>query len=106
QIIHATRGPANTPAQCAMVAIANGAHPNVCCVARHPACVTTGALQQIANLITYFGGKPVSYSMPASPMHLYNTLASGKAVILHVRSGQSTSHVVVVRGMSFVPTPY
>jgi hypothetical protein len=38
-------------------------------------------------------------------MTLYQTLASGRAVILHIRSGVSTSHVVVLRGMAFVETP-
>jgi len=38
-------------------------------------------------------------------MVLYHTLASGRPVILHVRSGMSSSHVIVLRGMSFTQTP-
>ena len=58
QIILASQGPANTPPQCALVAMANGANPSVCCSeARNPACVTAGSLQQIQYLIGRFGGQ-------------------------------------------------
>ena len=105
QMVHFIKGPAHTPPQCGMVAIANGGHPDVCCVNRHPACRRTGSLQQIAALIGNFGGRFVAYAPPANPMALYQTLATGRAVILHIRSGMSSSHVVVLRGMSFMQTP-
>jgi hypothetical protein len=105
QIIHVMRGPAQTPAQCALVAIANNAHPDQCCVQRNPACVRVGTLPQISLLIGHFGGRFASYARPADPMTVYGTLASGRAMILHIRSGISSSHVVVLRGMAFVPTP-
>ena len=105
QIIMASRGPQQTPAQCALVAIANGAHPQVCCAQANPACVRTGALQQIQFLIAHFGGRYSTLAPPADPMTLYQTLASGKAVILHIASGQM-NHVVVLRGMWFQQTQF
>ena len=106
QIIHATHGPAQTPPQCALVAIGNGAHPAVCCNQPNPACVRTGSFPQIAGLIAQFGGRTSNYAPPANPMALYQTLASGRAIILHIRSGAMSTHVVVLRGMSFMQTPY
>ncbi|UDF37606.1 UNVERIFIED_ORG: hypothetical protein LHJ69_11245 [Shinella sp. XGS7] len=105
QIVLATRGPQNTPPQCALVAMANNAHPSVCCNGPNPACVTTGSIPQIQGLIAYFGGRYSTYAPPANPMALYSTLASGRAIILQLRTGQTSAHVVVVRGMSFISTP-
>lgn len=111
QIILASRGPASTPAQCEMVAVANGAHPATCCDGfgrfnGNPQCVVTGSTRQIQALIAHYGGRASSYAPPADPGTLYRTLASGRAVILQLRSGAQTAHVVVLRGMSFVRTPY
>jgi hypothetical protein len=103
QIIHAVRGPQATPAQCQLVAMSSGVHPGICCGNRLQ-CRRTGALAEIANLIGQFSGRPSSYERPADAMALYRTLQSRRAVILHIRSGQTTSHVVVLRGMSFVQT--
>ena len=107
QIILARQGPANTPPQCALVAMANGAHPNVCCsgLGNHN-CVKTGSLQQIQYLIGQFGGSYSSIQPPANPMVLYNTLASGRPIILQVKTGQMSAHVVVLTGMSFVPNGF
>lgn len=105
QIILSSRGQSNTPAQCALVATANGANPAACCSGYNPACVTTGSIPQIQNLIHYFGGLTSNYAPPTDPMTLYRTLASGHAVIVQLRTGQSSAHVVVVRGMSFFPGP-
>ena len=104
QLILANQGQA--PNQCALVAIANGAHPNVCCSGYNPACVKTGAIPQMAGLIQMFGRTATAYAPPADAMTLYRTLRSGRAVILQVRSGATSTHVVVLRGMSFVQTPY
>jgi hypothetical protein len=107
QIIAATQGPQNTPPQCALVAQAYGAAAGVCCSGYgNPACVRTGSLPQIQMLIRAFGGRPSQIAPPADPMTLYNTLASGRAIILHVRSGISSTHVVVLRGMAFVPNGF
>lgn len=106
QIIAAVQGPLQTPAQCALVAMANGAPPGACCSYPNPACVITGSIPQIQGLIAQFGGHYSSYAPPTDPMTLYNTLAAGHPVILQIQSGPHSAHVIVVRGMSFVPTPY
>lgn len=105
QIVLATRGPQKTPSQCALVAMANGVPPGECCSRYNPACVRTGSIPQIQWLIAQFGGRYSSYAPPTNPMTLYRTLSSGRAIILQLRTGQQSAHVVVVRGMSFLPTP-
>lgn len=102
QIIEWSKG--QSPPQCALVAVANGANPNACCGTNNPACVRTGSLQQIQGLIQHYGGTYSSISPPADPIALYRTLQAGKPIILHVRSGQTSSHVVVLTGMAFVRT--
>lgn len=67
QIIHATSGPVQTPPQCALVAMANGAHPAVCCNQPNPACLRTGSFPQIAGLIQQFGGRTSSYALLRTP---------------------------------------
>jgi len=102
QIILASQGPINTPSQCALVAMANGVNPNFCCSGNgNPSCVRTGSLQQIQHLVGKFGGSYSSLQPPTNPMILYNTLASGRPIILQVKTGITTAHVVVLTGMSF-----
>lgn len=105
QIVLASRGPQATPPQCALVAMANGAPPGACCGGYNPACVRTGSISQIQGIIAQFGGRFSTYAPPADPMTLYRTLASGRAIILQLRTGQQSAHVVVVRGMAFMPSP-
>ena len=106
QIIAHSRGQAHTPQQCALVAVANGAHPHACCGTYNPACVRTGSLPQIAGLIQMFGGRSSQYALPADASALYRTLSNGSPVILHVSTGMMTSHVVVVTGMHYQPMPW
>jgi len=106
QIIFASRGQAGTPAQCALVAMANGAPPQACCGGYNPNCVRVGSLPQIQFLIAQFGGRYSQIAPPADPMALYNTLAGGHPIILHVASGMGASHVVVLRGMWFQQTQF
>jgi hypothetical protein len=63
-------------------------------------------MPQVQALIQAFGGRPSQLAPPTDPMTLYRTLASRRAVILHVRSGISNTHVVVLRGMAFVPNGF
>jgi hypothetical protein len=88
------------------VALANGAAPGFCCSGYNPMCIRTGTLPQIAALIREFGGRASTYAPPTDPMTLYRTLAAGRPLVLHVRSSLTTSHVVVLRGMTFVQRPY
>lgn len=106
QIILRSQGPQRTPPQCALVAIANGAPPAACCSYPNPQCLRTGSLPQIQGLIAHFGGRFSSLAPPTDPMTLYRTLASGRPIILSVRTGIASAHVVVLRGMSFMNTPY
>lgn len=107
QIILSRQGPISTPPQCALVAMANGAHPNICCSGMgNPSCVKTGSLQQIQYLIGHFGGSYSSIQPPTNPMLLYSTLASGRPIILQVQTGVISAHVVVLTGMSFVPNGF
>jgi len=109
QIIAAKNGP-NTPAQCAMAGAATGVPPDACC-GGHPQCIRPGALQEIQQLLAYFGGSYSSLAPPADPMTLYNTLSMGYAVILQLSTVPpgttgGMAHVVVLRGMSWQQTPY
>lgn len=104
QIIMASRGQQATPPQCALVAMANGADPGVCCNGYNQQCVRTGTLDQIQKLIAQFGGRYSNMAAPTDPMTLYQALAGGHAVILALQSQPGAGHVVVVRGMSFAPT--
>lgn len=104
QIIAASRGRQSTPAQCALVAMANGAEPGVCCNGYNQQCVRPGSLEQIQGLIAQFGGRYSGFAEPTDPMTLYRTLAGGHAVILALQTGPQMNHVVVLRGMSFVQT--
>ncbi|MDO6568598.1 papain-like cysteine protease family protein [Alteromonas sp. 1_MG-2023] len=105
QIIAAINGPQNTPQQCVMVAIANNASPQYCCN-NTQGCMVTGSLQQIQSLIAHFGGRYSSIAPPADPMTIYNALASGKAIIMAVRSSPYSGHVVVIRGMHWIQTRF
>ena len=101
QIIYWLQG--DSPPQCALVEAANGAPPEVCCVYQNPGCFTTGSLSQIQFLISYFGGSSSSLAPPADPMTVYNTLASGRPIIMAVQNSPFSGHVVVLTGMSWVP---
>lgn len=102
QIIYRLQGAA--PPQCELVAAAFNTAPQYCCQAPTP-CMTTGSLQQIQALIAYYGGRWSSTAPPANPMVVYQTLASGRAIIMAVQSSPYSGHVVVIRGMAWVPTP-
>lgn len=108
QIVAASHGMSATPPQCELVETAYGAAPGTCCGGYNPACERPGSFAQIQGLIREFGGRMSHYSPPASPMALYQTLSAGRAVILQLRmsAGPGISHVVVVRGMSWIATPY
>jgi hypothetical protein len=89
--------------QCAIVAVGNGHPPGACCAFPHPSCVVTGSFNQIQQLIGYYGGSYSVMTPPANAMTLYNTLASGRPVVFEIGAGPGITHVVVVRGMRFVP---
>ncbi len=104
QIILRLQGPASTPPQCALVATAFNQSPQFCCQYPTP-CSTTGSLQQIQQLIGYFGGAWSSIALPTNAMTVYQTLATGRAIIMAVQSTPFLGHVVVIRGMEWIQTP-
>ena len=103
QIILRLNGPTATPPQCQLVATAFNLAPQYCCQAPTP-CMTTGSLQQIQALIAYYGGHWSSIAPPTDPMTIYQTLASGRAIIMAVQSSPYSGHVVIIRGMAWVTT--
>jgi len=103
QIIMFSQGLQRTPPQCALVAIANNAPPEVCSSGYNPLCVRPGSIRQIQKLIAYFGGRYTTIAPPTDPLTIYRTLASGRPIILQVKTGIQSGHVVVLRGMSFIP---
>lgn len=105
QIILARVGPARTPPQCALVAMANNTPPPFCCSGFNPQCVIPGSIPQIQFLIQQFGMTYTRFAPPTDPMTLYNTLRAGNVIILQVQTGAMSNHVIVLRGMYFQPTP-
>jgi hypothetical protein len=95
----------STPIQCALVAAANDAPEGACCSYYNPACVVTGSIPQIQRLIAQFGASYSSVAPPADATVLYNTLASGRAIILQISTGGAMAHVVVLQGMDWEMTP-
>jgi hypothetical protein len=79
--------------------------PSGICCNNPAACLATGSLQQIQALIHHFGGHASQIAPPTDPMTLYHTLRLGKPIIMAVQSTPFSGHVVVVRGMAWVPTP-
>jgi hypothetical protein len=104
QIIHKINGPLGTPQQCQLVGVAFNKGAQYCCQTPTP-CMTTGTLEQIQGLIAYFGGHWSWLSPPANPIAIYQTLSSGHAIIMAVQSSPYSGHVVVIRGMAWIPTP-
>ncbi|UYV39271.1 hypothetical protein N4R57_09840 [Rhodobacteraceae bacterium D3-12] len=97
------------PHQCAMVSKANGYGKPICCnppSQYQNACFRTGHTQEIMQLLQATGAGVASYNPPANPMVLYQTLRSGRPIILQVQSTPFSGHVVVLTGMEWVKTPY
>lgn len=101
------------PHQCAMVSKANGFNQPICCAspyslspAAKQACYRTGQTQEIMQLLQATGAGAATYNPPAHPMVLYNTLNSGRPIILQVQSTPYSGHVVVLTGMAWQQTPY
>lgn len=105
QIIFRLKGPSQTPPQCVLVSTAFNIPPGYCCQFPSP-CMSTGSLQQIQALIAFYGGSWSSIAQPTNPVTIYRTLASGRAIIMAVQSSPYSGHVVVLRGMAWVSTPF
>lgn len=115
QIAHwkSQTNPNSSPHQCELVSFANGMPQPLCCnaaaVNANPMlaqqCIRTGQDQEIMQLLNMVSNSVASYALPAHPMALYNTLASGRPIILKLQNTPYSGHVVVLRGMAWVQTP-
>lgn len=111
QIVHWKTGspPPMTPHQCELVSYANGMPQPLCCQGNPfyaNQCLRTGHTQEIMGLIGATGAGVATFNPPADPMTLYNTLASGRPIILQLQQTPFQGHVVVLRGMSWVQTAF
>lgn len=89
-IVYAT---GNSPSQCELVARATGI----------PRCPDRlGHINEIRSLVAFYGGRPSALTPPAAPGALYQELAAGRPIVLHLNTGGG--HFVVVRGMHFDPS--
>jgi hypothetical protein len=94
-----------SPDQCELVASAYRRDVGKCCESPET-CDLAGNLQQIQFLIRKYGGHHSSIAPPADALILYNTLTSGKAIILFLQTTPYIGHYVVLTGMEFIQTPY
>jgi hypothetical protein len=108
QVIRWRNGGAG-PSQAELVALANGFSPQACLQLPnqmvYQACMRTGGLGEIQQLLAHFGGGASFAAPPAHPVHLYNMLAQQRPVILAVQTTPFSGHVVVLRGMLPAPDP-
>lgn len=88
--------------QCQMMSIGHGMPPQACCADARP-CARPGQLDEIQRLIAHFGGRFNQLSPPQDPMSVYQHLRRGTPIIASINSGMGMGHVVVIRGMRFVP---
>ena len=104
QVILWLKGPAQTPSQCYLVAVAKNVDPQACCAYPMNFAVP-GSLYDVQNLILYFGGHASTIAAPTDPYTLFNTLSAGRAIIMFVRTSPYSNHFIVIRGMTFNPDP-
>lgn|GEM_PF-2406973 len=93
-------------AQCQMLEQIHGFPPGACCVPPAQQCARPAqGLQEVQQALMAFGGVRSIHTTPLAPMQLYSILQHGDPVIVHIRSGVVSSHVVVARGMRFEAMP-
>lgn len=90
-----------SPSQCQMMEIGYRTLPGACC-GNPRACMRGGTgMQELQQVIRYFGGVATTWTPPSDPMTLYNVLAQNQAVVAQVKVSDLGTHVVVIRGMRF-----
>ena len=105
QIISYLTGPLNTPSQCALAGTALRLGSEVCCYT--PTCsVQPGTLQQIAELISLYGGGYSNMMFSKDPYVVYGILSQGHPIIMAIQRGRGVGHVAVIKGMAWVPSLY
>lgn len=100
-----------SPHQCELVSRANNFQQPYCCNPQGNqqlirACHRTGHTSEIIGLLNLTSGGYAALAPPTDPMTLYNTLASGRPIIMQVKTSPYAGHVVVLRGMAWVNTPF
>lgn len=100
QLITYSQG--GSPPQCALVAAANGVLPAYCCNGYNQDCVRTGSMSQVRTLLLAYGNSASDVIPPPSAKTLYRHIASNHPVVLQIRTGVASTHVVVVRGVYYV----
>ena len=89
--------------QCEMLEIGFGLPTGECC--RDLASCTGFAygMEEMQSIIAQFGGVLTALTPPLPPQVLYGALLSGHPVVARIRSGLTSSHAIVIRGMRFRP---
>lgn len=105
QIIAYKNGPVNIPSQCQIVEVASKLNPGECCHNSNPICFHGGDFNTVANIISYFGGAYSNYVLPANPLIIESTLATGRPILAQLAMAGGTTHVVVIRGIRMLPAP-
>lgn len=92
-----------SPAQCELVATANSVPTSHCCASYNPSCVRTGSMEQIRLLLLAYGNRVSDViPTPRDPYVLYRHVRDGHPVILQIRSSMTTTHVVVLRAVTYM----
>jgi hypothetical protein len=103
QLIAVKMAPNPPPAQCALVEYAYGANTGACCATYNSSCEVGGNMAQVAWLIGNSGANVSQFSLPTTPADIYNTLKSGRPIILLLKDVPvlNSYHYVLIRGMHF-----
>jgi Papain-like cysteine protease AvrRpt2 len=75
--------------------------PEGACCANANMCRVTGDWPQILAVLRMFGGVDGAVTGPLNPTALYYALSLGHPVIAKIRSGMTSMHAIVIRGIYF-----
>ncbi len=93
----------NLYSQCFLVEQAYPSIPAGDCCGGNVPCDFTGNLQQIQYLIGRFGGHAAVVVPPTNPMVLYQTICSGRIIMVQLQTTPFVGHVIVIEGMEWDP---
>lgn len=93
------------PSQCQIVSAANGFPAEHCCgpAVGAPICLRPGGVQEMQQALFSLVNIRSSVFGPLSWQQLYQFLSLGRPVLVLLHSTPFSGHVVLVRGMFFVP---
>jgi hypothetical protein len=87
--------------QCEMLEIGFNMPPGECCRDMMSCAGPAYGMEELRSIVAQFGGVLTVLTPPLPPQVLYGALLSGSPVIARIRSGLTSSHVIVIRGMRF-----